>query len=153
MAVATAELLSEFPLFKRISFVISDAISMSVGGKRAGTVQLVRVRKRLTKDKLQSVLSDALPVLLNGYNAAAVGVDIDFSGGGYSELVTNFSKWSSGDPQAAQKILNGVGYYDEGAALDVADVKEQLRAFKARDLVKGDADPNSLIDTRFMPTR
>jgi NitT/TauT family transport system substrate-binding protein len=59
----------------------------------------------------------------------------------------------TGDPQARDKILNGVGYYDEGAALDVADVKEQLRAFKARDLVKGDADPDSLIDTRFLPVR
>lgn len=59
----------------------------------------------------------------------------------------------TGDPQASEKILNGVGYYDEGAALDVADVKEQLRWFKARDQVKGDADPDSLIDTRFLPTR
>jgi NitT/TauT family transport system substrate-binding protein len=59
----------------------------------------------------------------------------------------------TGDPQARAKILNGVGYYDEGAALDVADVKEQLRSFKARDLVKGDADPDSLIDTRFLPVR
>jgi NitT/TauT family transport system substrate-binding protein len=59
----------------------------------------------------------------------------------------------TGDPQARQKILSGVGYYDEGGALDVADVKEQLRAFKARDLVKGDADPDTLIDTRFLPVR
>ena len=59
----------------------------------------------------------------------------------------------TGDPKAREKILGGVGYYDEGAALDVADVKEQLRAFKARDLVKGDADPDSLIDTRFLPVR
>jgi NitT/TauT family transport system substrate-binding protein len=59
----------------------------------------------------------------------------------------------TGDPEARRKILNGVGYYDEGAALDVADVKEQLRAFRSRDLVKGDADPDSLIDTRFLPVR
>ncbi len=59
----------------------------------------------------------------------------------------------TGDPQAREKILSGVGFYDEGGALDVADVKEQLRAFKARDLVKGDADPDSLIDTRFLPVR
>ncbi len=59
----------------------------------------------------------------------------------------------TGDPQARQKILSGVGYYDEGAGLDVADIKEQLRAFKARDLVKGDADPDSLIDTRYLPVR
>ena len=57
----------------------------------------------------------------------------------------------TGDPLARDKILNGVGYYDEGAALDVNDVKQQLRTFKARDQVKGDADPDSLIDTRFMP--
>lgn len=59
----------------------------------------------------------------------------------------------TGDPQAREKILAGAGYYDEGAALDVADVKEQLRAFKARDQVKGDADPDSMIDTRFLPVR
>jgi NitT/TauT family transport system substrate-binding protein len=59
----------------------------------------------------------------------------------------------TGDPGAREKILSGVGYYDKGAALDVADVKEQLRAFKARDLVKGDADPDSFIDTRFLPVR
>lgn len=59
----------------------------------------------------------------------------------------------TGDPQARQKILNGVGYYDAGAALDVADVKEQARAFQARGLVKGDADPATFIDTRFLPTR
>jgi NitT/TauT family transport system substrate-binding protein len=59
----------------------------------------------------------------------------------------------TGDPDARQKILNGVGYYDEGAALDVADVKEQLSAFKARDLVKGNVDPDLMIDTRFLPVR
>jgi NitT/TauT family transport system substrate-binding protein len=59
----------------------------------------------------------------------------------------------TGDPGAREKILNGVGYYDEGGALDVADVKEQLHAFQARDQVKGDADPDMLIDTRFLPVR
>jgi NitT/TauT family transport system substrate-binding protein len=59
----------------------------------------------------------------------------------------------TGDPGAREKILSGVGYYDKDAALDVADVKEQLRAFRSRDLVKGDADPDTFIDTRFMPVR
>ena len=59
----------------------------------------------------------------------------------------------TGDPQAREKILGGVGYYDEGGALDVADVKEQLRWFRGQDLVKGGAAPDSLIDTRFLPTR
>jgi len=59
----------------------------------------------------------------------------------------------TGDPEARDKILAGVGYYDEGGALDVADVVAQLQWFRAQGLVKGDADSQSLIDTRFLPTR
>ena len=59
----------------------------------------------------------------------------------------------TGDPNARDKVISGVGYYDEGAALDAADVIAQLKWFKAQDLVKGDADPQSVIDTRFLPTR
>jgi NitT/TauT family transport system substrate-binding protein len=59
----------------------------------------------------------------------------------------------TGDPNARQKIIDGVGYYDAGGALDVADVSAQLNWFKAQDLVKGDVDPQSVIDTRFLPTR
>ena len=35
---------------------------------------------------------------------------------------------------------------------DTADSVTMSR-FKAQDLVKGDADPQSVIDTRFLPTR
>lgn len=59
----------------------------------------------------------------------------------------------TGDPDARRKILGGVGYYDAGGALDVADVIDQLRWFRAQGLVKGDADPMTMIDTRFLPTR
>jgi len=59
----------------------------------------------------------------------------------------------TGDPDARRKILGGVGYYDAGGALDVADVVDQLRWFRAQGLVKGDADPMTIIDTRFLPTR
>jgi NitT/TauT family transport system substrate-binding protein len=59
----------------------------------------------------------------------------------------------TGDPNARDKIIAGVGYYDDGAALDAHDVIEQLNWFKAQGLVKGDADPQSVIDTRFLPTR
>lgn len=58
-----------------------------------------------------------------------------------------------GDPNARAKILGGVGYYDEGGALDVTDVVAQVNWFKAQGLVKGDADPKSMLDTRFLPTR
>ena len=59
----------------------------------------------------------------------------------------------TGDPAAREKILAGVGYYDEGAALDVADIVDQVRWFKAQGLVKGEGDPKAMLDTRFMPTR
>ena len=59
----------------------------------------------------------------------------------------------TGDPDARRKILDGVGYYDAGGALDVADVLDQVRWFRAQGLVKGDTDPAALLDTRFLPTR
>ena len=59
----------------------------------------------------------------------------------------------TGDPAARAKILAGVGYYDENAALDVADVIAQVNWFKAQGLVKGDTDPKAMLDTRFLPTR
>lgn len=59
----------------------------------------------------------------------------------------------TGDPDARRKILEGVGYYDAGGALDVADVLNQVRWFRAQGLVKGSADPAAMLDTRFLPTR
>jgi NitT/TauT family transport system substrate-binding protein len=58
-----------------------------------------------------------------------------------------------GDPNARRKILEGVGYYDAGGALDVADVINQVRWFRAQGLVKGDSDPAEMLDTHFLPTR
>ncbi len=57
------------------------------------------------------------------------------------------------DPDARRKILQGVGYYDPGGALDVTDVLDQVRWFKAQGLVKGEGDPAAMLDTRFLPTR
>lgn len=59
----------------------------------------------------------------------------------------------TGDPNARTKILQGVGYYDAGGALDVKDVLGQVRWFKQQGMVKGDAEPMSMLDTRFLPTR
>lgn len=59
----------------------------------------------------------------------------------------------TGDPDARRKILEGVGYYDAGGALDVADVLNQVRWFQAQGLVKADSDPARMIDTQFLPTR
>jgi NitT/TauT family transport system substrate-binding protein len=59
----------------------------------------------------------------------------------------------TGDPNARQKILEGVGYYDKDGALDVKDVINQIAWFKAQGLVKGDRDPASMLDTQFLPAR
>lgn len=58
-----------------------------------------------------------------------------------------------GDPQAGDKIKAGLGWYDEGGALNVADVRNQLAWFTAQGMVKGEVDANAIIDTRFLPTR
>lgn len=59
----------------------------------------------------------------------------------------------TGDPDAAAKIKGGIGWYDEGAALDVVDVRAQLAWFREQGLVKGAIDPAEIIDTSFLPTR
>lgn len=58
----------------------------------------------------------------------------------------------AGDPEARDKILDGVGYYDEGGALDVRDVEAQLRWFVEQGLVKPGVELREVIDTRFLPT-
>ncbi len=57
----------------------------------------------------------------------------------------------TGDPDGARKIRGGVGWYDEGAGLDVADVTTQIRWFTEQGLVKVAVDPAEVIDTRFIP--
>ncbi len=57
------------------------------------------------------------------------------------------------DPQAAVKIREGIGWYDPGAALDVADVKSQLAWFTAQNMVKGNINADEIIDTKFLPVR
>jgi NitT/TauT family transport system substrate-binding protein len=59
----------------------------------------------------------------------------------------------TGDPDARAKIIDGVGYYDANAALDVKDVTAQLAWFRKQGLVKGDLDAAAIIDTGFVPTR
>ena len=55
----------------------------------------------------------------------------------------------AGDPDGPRKIGEGVGYYDEGARLDVGDVAAQLRWFTGQGLVKGRIDPSEVIDAQF----
>lgn len=59
----------------------------------------------------------------------------------------------TGDAQAEAKIKAGIGWYDAGGALDVADVKSQLAWFQAQDMVKGQVDAADIIETGFLPAR
>ena len=56
----------------------------------------------------------------------------------------------TGDPQAASKIIEGAGYYDEGGKLDANDVAAQLQWFVAQGLVKTRLEPADIIDLRFL---
>ena len=58
----------------------------------------------------------------------------------------------TGDPKGREKILEGVGYYDAGGALDAKDVAAQLGWFVGQGLVKPGVSPEEVIDTRFLPT-
>lgn len=58
----------------------------------------------------------------------------------------------TGDPKAAEKIRDGIGWYDAGAALDVDDIRHQVAWFEEQGLVKQHIDPAAIIDTRFLPT-
>ncbi len=59
----------------------------------------------------------------------------------------------TGDPAAADKILAGIGWYDEGAALDTADVAAQLAWFQAQGMVKDPITAAEIIDTGYLPAR
>ena len=56
----------------------------------------------------------------------------------------------TGDADGPRKISEGVGYYDDGARLDVRDVGAQLRWFTDQGLVKTPAEAAEIIDTRFL---
>ncbi len=90
---------------------------------------------------------------VNDYRAAflRIGVDghpiTDAATDAAIPLITKYV--FTGDPKAREKILAGVGYYPLDGTLDTEDVLDQLAWFKARGLVKGNADPNSIIDTKF----
>jgi hypothetical protein len=109
-AIFIAIEISHVPLFERISFVISDAISRSTGIGGAGHVVLVRLDQSLSKQQLQTLLAGAIPSLISDYGASTVGVDIDFSEGGYKELANSFAAWSQSNPHLSDKIVWAVGY-------------------------------------------
>ncbi len=56
----------------------------------------------------------------------------------------------TGDPDAARKIIEAVGWYDEGGRLDTKDVAAQLQWFTDQGMVKTSTAASEIIDTRFI---
>ena len=98
--------------------------------------------------KIQRTLSAAIILaIVGGFTPPMVAQSTD------SAKADGNASGDDSQEAARRKILEGVGYYDAGGALDVSDVINQLEWFRAQGLVKGDADPATMIDTRFLPTR
>ena len=57
------------------------------------------------------------------------------------------------DSDGAEKILSGLGWYNEGAALDVGDVAAQLAWFQAQGMVKEPIGPGDIIEAGYLPVR
>ena len=55
--------------------------------------------------------------------------------------------------EGARKIIGGVGYYDAGGALDVADVDRATCLVQGAGSGEGRCGPATMIDTQFLPTR
>jgi hypothetical protein len=105
--------LEHTPLFERFSFVISDELSRRIGAGDAGHVMLVRLEQSFSKPQLEALLSRAIPMLATDFGATAVGVDIDFSNGGYASLARDLANWSTKNPALSRKVVWAVGYQSE----------------------------------------
>ncbi|MBZ5726862.1 MAG: hypothetical protein LAP87_17935 [Acidobacteriia bacterium] len=109
-AISFAIYLSQKPAGQRISAAVADEISRGLGVYSQGPLVLVRLDRDFSKADLQTLLARAIPALMDNYQAAALGVDIDFSRGAYDQLAAQFSQWSKSRPEQAQRIIWAVGY-------------------------------------------
>jgi hypothetical protein len=110
VAIVAASLISHWPPFQRISAVVSDEISRAIGATSNGPIVVVRLSHDFSKADLQQFLAQAIPVLMNNYGVAALGVDIDFSGRGYEVLANDFAAWTQQDASSANRVVWAVRY-------------------------------------------
>ena len=87
------------------------------------------------------------------YNAAMIAR----SGGeeGVNEMVALLHKYVDTDrplEKAAPSIINGTMRINEGAAMNVASVRDQLEWFQSEGLVDADIPLDALIDTSYVET-
>jgi NitT/TauT family transport system substrate-binding protein len=130
----------------------------------AGDVVPYQITAVFTTPKMIAERADALHRFARGYQRGvadyrAAFLRLDAAGKPIQDAATEaaiplITKYVfTGDPDARAKIIDGVGYYDAGGALDVKDVTAQLAWFRKQGLVKGDLDAAAIIDTGFLPTR
>ena len=104
-----------------------------------------------------STRPDALHRFCRGYQNGVADYRAAFLAGPAAPAIaaiTTIQKYVfTGDPAAETKIKSGIGWYDEGAALDVSDVKAQFAWFQEQGMVKTVIDPADIIDTTYLPTR
>jgi NitT/TauT family transport system substrate-binding protein len=63
------------------------------------------------------------------------------------EVIALATKYTGLPPD---QVRIGIAYYDRAARLDVKDVLRQVAWYKAHGMVKGDFDPKSVIDMRYV---
>src|SRR5260370_31290390 len=96
-----------------MSSVVSDEISNATGTKPAVAVKLVRITQRFSRNQYQSLVFKAIQALLQNYQAAAVGIDIDFSQGNYSDLRGSFTGWAKTHDDLTRRAVWAVGYKED----------------------------------------
>jgi NitT/TauT family transport system substrate-binding protein len=109
-----------------------------------------------TTNKMIDTRADDLRAFCAAYRHGVADYRAAFllPGGDSDAAVADIRKFLfASNPDGPRLIREGVGWYDEGAALDVADVKAQLAWFTEENMVKGRINADDIIDTRFMPTR
>ncbi len=128
----------------------------------AGDIVPYQITAVFAGDKVLASRQDAVAAFCRGY---AKGVDEyraaflrpDGKGGFIHDGATDAALPAieayvyTGDPNAAAKIADNIGYYDAGGALDTTDVAAQLRWFIDQGMVRGPIEPADIIDTRFLP--
>ncbi len=123
-----------------------------------GDIVPYQITALFTTERMIRTRADALHRFAAAYRQGVADYRAAFSSGAPTPAtdaaIAVISRYVfTGDPDARAKILAGVGDYPPEGALDVKDVLAQLAWFRQQGLVKGEADPATLIDTQFLPAR
>jgi hypothetical protein len=124
IAWALATYISTRPPFERISAVVSDEISRSLGFSSNGPIVLVRINRALPKADLEQLLTQAIPALIGHYGAATLGIDIDFSGRGYENLAKEIVNWGRERQPLADQVIWSIGFQSDSPRGGSADKLE-----------------------------